>query len=132
MPTMDDNLELAIPVSAVLDTGRRQIAYRLTQEGAYELVEIKLGSRAQTVDDAGQRRDYYLVLDGIKENDQVVVQSGFLLDSQRQIEGMPSLLYPTGQSASMSGHAGHGGMSTKADGSKPSPPSSTMPAGHQH
>lgn len=27
-----DNLELAIPVSAVLDTGRRQITYRLTPE----------------------------------------------------------------------------------------------------
>ncbi len=128
-----DNLELAIPVSAVLDTGRRQITYRLTPEGAYELVEIKLGSRAQTVDETGHRRDYYLVLDGVKENEQVVVQSGFLLDSQRQIEGMPSLLYPTGQSASMSGHAGHSGKSTNSGDSKSSPsPASTMPAGHQH
>jgi Cu(I)/Ag(I) efflux system membrane fusion protein len=117
----------------VLDTGRRQIAYRLTQEGAYELVELKLGSRAQAVDDTGQRRDYYLVLDGLKESDQVVVQSGFLLDSQRQIEGMPSLLYPAGQSASMSGHAGHGAMSTNAGSSSPNPPPVTkMPAGHQH
>ena len=133
LPTMADNLELAIPVSAVLDTGRRQIAYRLTHEGAYDLVELKLGSRAQAVDDAGKRRDYFLVLDGLKENDQVVVQSGFLLDSQRQIEGMPSLLYPTGQSASMSGHAGHSGMSTNSGSSSPSPPPvNSMPAGHQH
>ena len=130
---MEDNLELAIPVSAVLDTGRRQIAYRLTQDGTYELIELKLGSRAQAVDDAGKRRDYYLVLDGLEENAQVVVQSGFLLDSQRQIEGMPSLLYPSGQSASMSGHAGHGGMSTNADSPSPSPPPvNSMPAGHQH
>ena len=131
--TMDDNLELAIPVSAVLDTGRRQIAYRLTQQGAYELVELVLGSRAQAVDDGGRRRDYYLVLDGLNENDLVVVQSGFLLDSQRQIEGMPSLLYPTGQAASMSGHAGHGGMSTSTGNASPTPPPSTkLPAGHQH
>ena len=117
----------------MLNTGRRQIAYRLTQAGAYELVELKLGSRAQAVDDAGLRRDYYLVLDGLTENDQVVIQSGFLLDSQRQIEGMPSLLYPTGQSASISGHAGHGGMSTNAVNSSPSsPPVTTMPRGHQH
>jgi hypothetical protein len=27
----------------------------------------------------------------------VVVRGGFLLDSQRQIEGMPSLLFPDGQ-----------------------------------
>ena len=37
-----------------------------------------------------------------------MVRGGFLLDSQRQIEGMPSLLYPEGQSAA-SLHAGHGG-----------------------
>ncbi|MBI5757473.1 MAG: efflux RND transporter periplasmic adaptor subunit [Planctomycetales bacterium] len=91
---------LAIPVSAVLDTGRRRIAYRLTKDEAYELVELALGSRAQATDDSGRRRDYYVVLDGLTEWDKVVVQSGFLLDSQRQIEGMPSLLYPTGQSAS--------------------------------
>jgi Cu(I)/Ag(I) efflux system membrane fusion protein len=133
MLSMNENLELAIPVSAVLDTGRRQIAYRLTRQGAYELVELKLGSRAQAVDDTGQRRDYYLVLEGLEENDQVVVQSGFLLDSQRQIEGMPSLLYPTGLSASMSGHAGHGGMSTNTGTASPAaPPKPTMPAGHQH
>ena len=102
-------------------------------DGAYELVELKIGSRAQALDDAGLRRDYYLVFDGLNENDQVVVQSGFLLDSQRQIEGMPSLLYPTGQTASMSGHAGHGGSSTNAGGSSSTtPPVTTMPAGHQH
>ena len=133
MPNRDDNMALAIPVSAVLDTGRRQIAYRLTPDGAYELVELKIGSRAQALDDAGLRRDYYLVLDGLNESDQVVVQSGFLLDSQRQIEGMPSLLYPTGQTASMSGHAGHGGSSTNAGGSSSTtPPVTAMPAGHQH
>ncbi len=125
--------ELAIPVSAVLDTGRRQITYRLTPDGAYELVELKLGSRALALDDAKHQRDYYLVLDGIKENDQVVVQSGFLLDSQRQIEGMPSLLYPNGQAASMSGHAGHAGMSTNASDANPTPPPVTsMPPSHQH
>lgn len=106
-PTSSPSGVLAIPVSAVLDTGRRRIAYRLTKDGAYELVELTLGSRAQATDDSGRRRDYYLVLDGLNDGDKVVVQSGFLLDSQRQIEGMPSLLYPTGQSASMSAHTGH-------------------------
>jgi membrane fusion protein, copper/silver efflux system len=133
MPNREDRLALAIPVSAVLDTGRRQIAYRLTPEGAYELVELKLGSRAQAVDNAGRRRDYYLVLDGLQESDRVVVQSGFLLDSQRQIEGMPSLLYPAGQPASMSGHAGHDGRSTNSSSSHPPPsPVNKMPSGHQH
>ena len=131
----DRNATLAIPVSAVLDTGRRQIAYRLTKDGAYELVELKLGSRAQATDDSGRRRDYYLVLGGLNNGEKVVVQSGFLLDSQRQIEGMPSLLYPTGQAASMTGHAGHGGPPAKSGSRDPTsspPPATTMPAGHKH
>ena len=129
-----DKGELAIAVSAVLDTGRRRIAYRLTKDGAYELVELKLGPRAHATDESGRRRDFYLVHDGLNEGDNVVVQSGFLLDSQRQIEGMPSLLYPTGQAGSMTGHAGHGGPAAKAGGggSTAPPPATTMPAGHKH
>ena len=99
---------LAIPVSAVLDTGRRRITYRQTDEGAYELVELKLGPRAHSMDESGKRREFFVVLDGITEGDRVVSQGGFLLDSQRQIEGMPSLLYPKGQ-AGTALHSGHGG-----------------------
>ena len=40
---------LAIPASAVLDTGLRQVAYRLNKDGAYELVELKIGPRATAV-----------------------------------------------------------------------------------
>lgn len=104
---------LAIPVSAVLDTGRRRIAYRLTKDGAYELVDLKLGSRAHAIDESGKRREFFVVLGGLKDGDKVVIQSGFLLDSQRQIEGMPSLLYPTGQAGSTTGHAGHSTPATK-------------------
>jgi len=121
---------LAILVSAVLDTGRRRIAYRLTKEGAYELVELKLGPRAQAVDQAGRTRQFFVVRGGLNEGDRVVTQSGFLLDSQRQIEGMPSLLYPEGQSASMSGHAGHGVPAAAPGGTGQSP--APMPAGHKH
>jgi Cu(I)/Ag(I) efflux system membrane fusion protein len=117
---------LAIPVSAVLDTGRRRITYRRTGDGAYELVELKLGSRAHSMDGSGKRREFFVVLDGINEGDQVVSQSGFLLDSQRQIEGMPSLLYPAGQTGT-SLHSGHGGMS----GATPSPSMKDMPSGHK-
>lgn len=124
---------LAIPVSAVLDTGRRRITYRRTGDGAYELVELKLGPRAHSMDESGKRREFFVVLDGINEGDQVVSQSGFLLDSQRQIEGMPSLLYPTGQTGAGL-HSGHGGMGGTPSPSKkePSPSTKDMPSGHKH
>ncbi len=121
---------LAIPVSAVLDTGRRRITYRQTDDGAYELVELKLGPRAHSMDESGKRREFFVVLDGINEGDRVVSQSGFLLDSQRQIEGMPSLLYPTGQTGT-SLHSGHGGMGS-GGGATPSPSTKETPSGHKH
>ena len=122
---------LAIPVSAVLDTGRRRITYRQTDDGAYELVELKLGPRAHSMDESGKRREFFVVLDGINEGDQVVSQSGFLLDSQRQIEGMPSLLYPQGQTGT-SLHSGHGGMGGASPSKKePSPSMKDMPSGHK-
>jgi Cu(I)/Ag(I) efflux system membrane fusion protein len=100
---------LAIPVGAVLDTGRRKIAYRQNKEGAYELVELKLGPRADAVDERGVAASYFPVLGGLAAGDRIVVRGAFLLDSQRQIEGMPSLLHPQGQSAAGL-HSGHGAM----------------------
>jgi hypothetical protein len=63
------------------------------------LVEIKVGPLAETTDQQGKVIPYYLVVAGLSAGDEVVVQGGFLLDSQRQIEGMPSLLYAEGHAA---------------------------------
>lgn len=118
---------LAVRKSSVLDTGRRQIVYRRTADGAYELVDVRLGPLAEAKDDGGKTTLFYPVLSGLQAGDSVVVQGGFLLDSQRQLEGMPSLLYAEGRSAANL-HAGHGDMSP---GSAPTP---AMPAmsGHNH
>lgn len=116
---------LAIRSSAVLDTGRRQVTYRLKDDGAYELVELKLGPRTTGKDDEGKEGTYYPVLSGLKAGEFVVVRGGFLLDSQRQIEGMPSLLFPGGQpgAGAHGGHAGHGGDAAPAPADK---------GGHKH
>lgn len=114
---------LAIRASAVLDTGRRKVTYRQRDDSAYELVELNLGPRAEAKDSAGQAVSYFPVLKGLKVGDRVVVRGGFLLDSQQQISGMPSLLYEQGQSAANL-HSGHGGMPASATPS-PSP-------GHKH
>lgn len=117
---------LAVRKSAVLDTGRRQVVYRKRKDGAYELSEVKLGPLAEGKDDSGADVNYYPVLTGLNANDEVIVQGGFLLDSQRQIEGMPSLLYAEGRSAANL-HAGHGGTSDIPKPAVPSPDS-----GHKH
>lgn len=120
---------LAVRASAVLDTGRRQIAYRKNKDGAYELVDVKLGPRAEGNDERGQPISFFPVLSGLKTGDEVVIRGGFMLDSQRQIEGMPSLLYASGQSAA-SLHSGHSGHSGPATGSTDAP-AAKLP-GHQH
>jgi Cu(I)/Ag(I) efflux system membrane fusion protein len=84
-PSMLSPLVLAIPAEAVLTTGRRQLAYQEVEAGQYQLVEPKLGARAG---------DYYPVIAGLEEGDRVVTRGSFLVDSQFQISGKSSLLYP--------------------------------------
>ena len=78
---------LAIPVSAVLDSGERKIVFVEKERGVYEGREIRVGPRA---------KDTYPVLSGLKTGERVVVRGAFLLDSQAQISGSPSLFYPDG------------------------------------
>lgn len=113
---------LAVRATAVLDTGRRRLVYRQTAAGNYEPVEVRLGSRAEGKEDAGRPTAFFPVLAGLQADDRVVIRGGFLLDSQRQIEGLPSLLYPQGQTPAAL-HAEHG--------SAPKQPA-PGPAAHKH
>lgn len=85
---------LAVPAEAVLTTGQRQLVYVEREAGNYQLVEPKLGPRAG---------DYYPVLSGLNERDRVVTRGNFLLDSQYQVTGRTSLLYPGGSTGSYAG-----------------------------
>jgi Cu(I)/Ag(I) efflux system membrane fusion protein len=95
---------LAIPASAVLDSGQRKIVWVERTPSHFEAAEVVLGPRAG---------DRYPVLSGVAEGDRVVVHGNFLLDSQSQIEGKPSLLFPSGLAVGASGHAGHAGHTGK-------------------
>jgi Cu(I)/Ag(I) efflux system membrane fusion protein len=85
---------LAVPASAVLDSGMRHIVYVERSRGLFEPRELVLGPRAG---------EYYAVLSGIAAGERVVTRGNFLIDSQFQITGRPSLFYPGGLSAPM-GH----------------------------
>lgn len=78
---------LAVPADAVLTTGRRQLVFVDRGNGKFALASPQLGARAD---------DYYPVLHGLEAGDHVVRRGNFLLDSQFQISGKPSLLYPEG------------------------------------
>ncbi|HAB18472.1 MAG TPA: efflux RND transporter periplasmic adaptor subunit [Verrucomicrobiota bacterium] len=120
-----DQLLLAVPVTAVLDSGVRKLVYVEKGKGQFAAVEVVTGPRTD---------DSYPVLSGLSEGDKVVTRGNFLLDSQFQIRGLPSLFYKEGQAAA-AGHQ-HGGASPPTEGASrsPTPPSSAPKAqGHdQH
>jgi membrane fusion protein, copper/silver efflux system len=79
---------LAVPVSAVLDSGVRTLVYVERDKGRFAPVEVTLGPRAG---------DMYPVLSGLSEGDRVAVRGNFLLDSQAQVQGLHSLFQAQGQ-----------------------------------
>lgn len=115
-PSSDGAL-LAVPVSAVLDSGTRRLVYVERSRGLFEPREVELGPRAG---------EFFPVLSGLSDGEHVVTRGGFLIDSQFQITGHPSLFYPGGLAASSTGHQ-HGGPTPEA------PPRSEQPsAGGRH
>lgn len=78
---------LALPASAVLDSGIRQIVYVEKSRGLFEPRAVVLGSRTA---------EFFPVIAGVAEGERVVTRGGFLIDSQFQISGHPSLFYPGG------------------------------------
>ncbi len=83
---------LAIPSTAVLDTGVRKIVYLDRGNGVYVGKNVKMGLEATSVVD-GEILRYYPVIEGLKEGDVVVTSANLLIDSQTQLAGGASLLY---------------------------------------
>ena len=67
---------LAVPDSAVLDSGTRQIVLVRRGEGLFEPREVKLGARGD---------GYVEVVDGVKEGEAVVVSANFLIDAESNL-----------------------------------------------
>jgi RND family efflux transporter MFP subunit len=67
---------LAVPSSAVLDSGVRRIVFVQVGEGRFEAREVKLGLRAD---------DYVEVLSGVQAGEPVVVAANFLIDAESNL-----------------------------------------------
>ena len=86
-----DELVLAVPASAVLDSGLRKLVYVERAPNQFAAVEVTTGPRAG---------DWFPVFSGLNEGDRVAVRGNFLLDSQFQISGLPSLFNDKERAAS--------------------------------
>jgi len=69
---------VAVPRSAVLDTGTRTLVYVAGGEGAFEARDIEIGTASG---------DLYPVLRGLTPGEQVVTNGNFLIDSQTRLSG---------------------------------------------
>lgn len=83
---------LAVPKSAVLDTGLRKLVYVEKDEGIYAAKEIEIGPEATAFVD-GIKQKFYILKSGLSEGMKVVAQANFLIDSQSQITGQAEAVY---------------------------------------
>jgi Cu(I)/Ag(I) efflux system membrane fusion protein len=68
---------LTVPVSAVIDSGTRQVVLVQLKEGRFDPREVKLGARSD---------NYIEVMEGIQEGEQVVVAANFLIDAESNLK----------------------------------------------
>ena len=88
--------KLAVPNSAVIDSGKRRVVLVQTGEGRFESREVKLGARGH---------EYVEVLDGVREGENVVVSANFLIDSESNLKAALSGLNTTPAPAKVSHRA---------------------------
>jgi Cu(I)/Ag(I) efflux system membrane fusion protein len=88
---------LAVPDSAVIDTGRLQVVYRATSPNVFEGVRVRLGPRMAVADDPVA---YYPVLDGLKAGDRVVTNGSFLIDAETRLNPAAGSIYIGGSGGS--------------------------------
>jgi Cu(I)/Ag(I) efflux system membrane fusion protein len=70
------DLVLAVPESAVIDTGSRQFVYRETEPDVYDQLEVQLGPRSGA---------FYPVLRGLRLGDRVATTGSFLIDAETRL-----------------------------------------------
>lgn len=73
----DKNTRLAVPDSAVIDSGTRQIVLLQRGEGRFEPHTVKLGLQAD---------EYREVLEGLEAGDKVVTRANFLIDAESNLK----------------------------------------------
>lgn len=77
---------LYVPRSAVLLAGGASVVYVESRPGLFEIRPVTVGAIL---------RDKIVVLSGVKEGEKVATAGNFLIDSQMQLAGKPSLIDPT-------------------------------------
>jgi Cu(I)/Ag(I) efflux system membrane fusion protein len=68
---------LTVPESAVIDTGKRQVAIVDKGDGRFEPREVKIGRRGE---------GFVEIKSGVNENERVVTAANFLIDAESNLK----------------------------------------------
>lgn len=79
---------LAIPASAVIDTGKRQLVYVESAPHTYELRPVTIGPEGEIPSEGSTR--WVPVLKGLEAGEKVVSSGAFLIDAEAQMQGLPA------------------------------------------
>lgn len=90
LPASGKERAVTVPVSAVIDSGTRQVVLVQKAEGRFEPREARLGARSD---------NYVEILEGVQEGEQVVVAANFLIDAESNLKAAVGGF----------GHGAHGG-----------------------
>lgn len=77
IPVIGKGEVLTVPVSAVIDSGMRQVVLVQLVPGRFDPRVVRLGSRGE---------NYVEVLEGIAEGEQVVISANFLIDAESNLK----------------------------------------------
>jgi Cu(I)/Ag(I) efflux system membrane fusion protein len=101
---------IVVPVTAVMDSGKRQVVWVESAPGMFEPRDVQVGQRTD---------DKIQILSGVKSGDKVAVSGAYLIDSESQLKG--------GGGQDHSKHTG-GGSKPEA-GQTPAPAAGQQPKG---
>jgi Cu(I)/Ag(I) efflux system membrane fusion protein len=87
----EHELVLAVPESAVIDTGGRRVVFLDRGNGMFDAIEVILGHRSGS---------YYPVLAGLTAGQRVVAVGAFLLDAQTRLDPNAGIAYFGARTAS--------------------------------
>ena len=96
LAVQDKGAVVTVPLSAVIDSGLRQIVLVQAMEGRFEPRPVKLGARSD---------NYVEILAGVADGETVVVAANFLIDAESNLKAAIGGL----------GHAAHGGGKAAQD-----------------
>ena len=82
--TVTDNGVLAVPETAVIDTGEQKIVYVEREEGTFDGIEVKLGPKVD---------GFYSVISGLLPGDKVAAAGAFLIDAETRLNPAASAAY---------------------------------------